>query len=242
MWRACGCSRKVAFDAFYLIHRAARGLDDERELPHLLLHHGGIGVLRIGLYRNIYRRSEQPARSVVDECARLPCGWGCRLYGCHGAGDGDVLRGVADLGTIHAGGKEMVERGGRAVDGCRITARCPARNGSYRHGIACGSGQPLADAAPVGGQRNRAMVGMRCVVDRVFYITPCEGGCHKNGQDFKKGFRSHISMFFYFLLFPIVHTRLIPACVGPQNFFVLFDSSYTRTPSVMLKLSYSERV
>ena len=65
----CGCSRKVAFDAFYPIHRAARRLDDERELPHLLLHHGGIGVLRIGLYRKLYHRGKQPARSVVDECA-----------------------------------------------------------------------------------------------------------------------------------------------------------------------------
>ena len=90
--------------------------------------------------------------------------------GGHGAGDGDVLRGVVDLGTIHAGGKEMVERGGGAVDGCRIIARCRSRSRSYRHGIACGSGQPFADAAPVGGQRNRAVLRMRGVVTGVFLV------------------------------------------------------------------------
>ena len=160
----CGCSRKVAFNAFYLIHRAARRLDDERELPHLLLHHGGIGVLRVRLYRGIRSRSEQPARSVADECARLSGRSRSRLYVCRRSRDGDMLCCVVGVNTVPARNEEAVEPVGYATDGyCLIGC-------FYR--VARGSGQPLADAAPGGGQRNRAVIRMRCVVDGGFHVAP----------------------------------------------------------------------
>ncbi len=43
-------ARQVALDMLYPVRGAARRLDDERQLPHLLLHHGGECLLRVGLY------------------------------------------------------------------------------------------------------------------------------------------------------------------------------------------------
>ena len=160
----CGYARKRARDVRDSVRRSARRFDDERELPYLLPHHGGERVFRVRLYRDVRSRSEQPARSVADECARLSGGWGCRLHACRRSRDGGMLRRVVGVNTIFARLEEMVEPVGYATDSCRIIG-CHNR-------VARGSGQPLADAAPVGGQRDGAVLRMRGVVDGVFHVAP----------------------------------------------------------------------
>ena len=82
---------------------------------------------------------------------------------------------VVGVNTVPARNEEAVEPVGYATDGYRIIG-C-----FYR--VARGSGQPLADAAPVGGQRNRAVIRMRGVVDGVFHAAPRKQCCYCHCPD-----------------------------------------------------------
>ena len=179
-FHVCGCgvdagreiqrtcyARQVALDVLYPVRGAARRLDDERQLPHLLLHHGGECLLRVGLYHGIHRIRKQPAGHLLHEGARTVHIARSPGDGGGDAGNGDVLRRVVDMQVVAARFKKRFEQvRGADEDGGVVT-------GFYR--IACGCGQSLADAAPVGNEGNCPLLRMRGVVDGVFHVAGGKG-------------------------------------------------------------------
>ena len=160
-------ARQVALDVLYPVRGAARRLDDERQLPHLLLHHGGECLLHIGLYHGIHRIRKQPAGHLLHEGARTVHIARSPGDGGGDAGNGDVLRRVVDMQVVAARFKKRFEQVGGAGEGGGVVT------GFYR--IACGCGQSLTNAAPVGNEGNCPLLRVRGVVDGVFHVAGGKG-------------------------------------------------------------------
>ena len=162
-----GGSRKVTFNAFYPVGCAARRFDDKRKLPHLLLHGGGQFVLGVLFDYRIHSAREQPAgRGSPERAHAVP------IAGSSGNGSGcaayrNLLRRVIDIETVCARFEQVVYAVCRAVERGRVVG--------CLHRVGCRDVNVRAPPRPVGGKGYRAVVGMRCVVDRVFHVaTYCQ--------------------------------------------------------------------
>ena len=162
-----GNPRKVALDSLYPFRGTARRLDEERQLAYLLLHHNGKGVVGVRFYHSFRHARKQPARHLLHEGTRSVHVTRSPGDGCHAAAHGDVLRRVVDMQMVAARFKKRFEQvRGADEDGGVVT-------GFYR--IACGCGQSLTDAAPVGNEGNCPLLRVRGVVDGVFHVAGGKG-------------------------------------------------------------------
>ena len=223
--RACR-SAQAAFYALYPVRRIARRLDDESELPHLLVHRSGQFIVGVGLDGHFLHGSEEPAGSMADICP-VAC---FRGYRSGGAADGDVLGGVVSRKGVVAGIEEVIRRMGLSGLRAGIVAHrhCPLRRDVHA----------VAPVSPVGGDGDCPVRRVRRVVKLVLDTGGKQRqGCGQyNNVEFVRFHYKDILMDLSEYRNYKFHARVTPADIGPHQ-FLHSEPWRTRTPSTTVYFS-----